>query len=101
MAFQAASCTDFSAPCLPPPLNTKGGCPGSGGVALLKCEGLSGAALVQTSVSLTKRGAEGNEGRGLCNGLLSPPLRRSGSIVGQRRSKRSPLEEHKAEVWQD
>lgn len=34
----------FLFPHLPPPLNTKGGCPGSGGVVLLKCEGLPGAA---------------------------------------------------------
>lgn len=68
-AFQAASCTDFF-PRLPPPLNTKGGCPGSGGVPLLKCEGLSGA----TSVSLTKRGAEGNEGQ-VCVMVSTPPLK--------------------------
>jgi len=45
------------------PLHTKGGRPGSGGIALLKCEVLSGGALVQTSVSPTRRGAEGNEGQ--------------------------------------
>lgn len=43
--------------------NTKGACSGSVCVALLKCEGLSGSALIETSVSLTKREIQGNEGQ--------------------------------------
>lgn len=73
--------------------------PRLGEVALLKCEGLPGAPLVQTSVRLTKRGAGGGGEwmTGLCNGLPFP-LRRSCGIVGL---KDGPPATHKAEVWQD
>ena len=100
MAFQAASCTHFFFPRLQPPLNTKGGCPGSGGVVLLKCEGLSGAAPVQTSVSFTKRGAEGNEGQVYVM-VCSPPSEGHAALLASGGLKDSPLAEHKAEVWQD
>lgn len=88
----------------PVPPSTKGRRAGSRGVALLKSEGLSEAAPVQTSVSLTKRGAEGNEGQ-VCVMVSSPtppPLSEGyAALLASGGLKDSPSEDHKAKVWQD